>query len=271
MKTKLFIMLAFLELITFSSCEKGKKSTEINIIYLHHSTGEIIWNGIHTPLVKKIVWRISKKLANSINIKARLPFYFDQYNNANNKNYLIKEIKFPMDFPYGWNNFPYDYYNIWVKNAGPEPFMEEPTLEILTKVYHVIIFKHCFPICNIQEDQDSSDINSDIKTVSNYKLQYSALRDKLLEFPDTKFILFTGAAQVKSSLTEDEARRAQEFFEWVINEWDLPNDNIYLWDLYSLETQGDLYFKDEYAVSSNDSHPNSKFAKKSVKLLFRVW
>ena len=49
--------------------------------------------------------------------------------------YFIEEKIFPKAEPYGWNNYPYDYYNIWVKNAGEQPFMEEPTLEILTKEY----------------------------------------------------------------------------------------------------------------------------------------
>lgn len=268
MKSIVPILMTIFIILLFYSCKQYEKPAELNIIFLHHSTGRIIWNGINTPLKKKVIWRINKELADSLEIKARLPYYFKKYNNANNKNYMIKEQTFPKDSPYGWNNFPYDYYNIWVKNAGAEPYMEEPTLEILTQKYDVIIFKHCFPVINIQEDQDSSDVNSDIKTISNYKLQYSALRDKLLEFPETKFILFTGAAQAKSNATEDEAKRAKEFFTWVINEWDVPKDNIYLWDLYSLGTQDELYLKGEYAVSSSDSHPNNRFARKAVKLLF---
>lgn len=268
MKSIVTILMTFFMVISLYSCRHQEKPSELNIIFLHHSTGRIIWNGINTTLKKKVVWRFNKDLANSLEIKARLPYYFKKYNNANNKNYLIKEQTFPKDSPYGWNNFPYDYYNIWVKNAGAEPYMDEPTVEILSQEYDVIIFKHCFPVVNIQEDQDSSDVNSDVKTLSNYKLQYTALRDKLHEFPQTKFILFTGAAQVKFNLTEDEAIRAKEFFTWVINEWDVPEDNIYLWDLYSLETQDDLYLREEYAVSSSDSHPNNKFARKAVKLLF---
>ena len=44
-------------------------------------------------------------------------------------------------------------------------------------------------------------------------------------------------------------------------------DNIYLWDLYSLETEGGLYFKDEYSVSDADSHPNEQFASRVAPLL----
>ncbi len=65
-----------------------------------------------------------------------------------------------------------------------------------------------------------------------------------------------------------EALRAKEFFGWVTDEWDLPGDNIYIWDLYSLQTEGGLYFKSEYAVSTRDSHPNKEFAGRVVNDLF---
>jgi len=228
------------------SCGQESKSPYMNIIFLHHSTGRVIWNGDDHSL---------KQL-------------FKEYNKEFDTNYALREQSFPNKSPYGWKNYPFDYYNIWVKNAGEEPYMEEPTLEMLTKDYQVIIFKHCFPVSNIQADLVSPDINSDIKTLSNYKLQYSALRDKLHEFPDTKFIIWTGAAQVEAVISEDEAIRANEFFGWVTDQWDLPGDNIYIWDLYNLQTEGGLYFKDEYAVSLRDSHPNEEFAGKVVDLLF---
>jgi hypothetical protein len=240
----------------------------MNIVFLHHSTGGVIWKGYSPSFITKTAAKINKGLGEAIEQDPLLPVLFKKYNEENNKNYLIEEMVFPKAAPYGWRNYPYDYYNIWVKNAGSTPYMEEPTLEILTKKYQVIIFKHCFPVSNIKEDTDSADIESDIKTISNYKLQYGALREKLQEFRGTKFILFTGAVQVQSLLSEDEALRAREFFSWVKDQWDLPDDNIFLWDLYSLQTEGDLYFKNEFAVSPNDSHPNEEFARRASKLLF---
>jgi hypothetical protein len=268
MKSRLAVSIVLLLIIPLISCRQKVINTDMNIIFLQHSTGGVIWQGGNTSLVTKAAMRISRRLGEIIGTKAQLPLLFEKYNKEHNKNYVIKDMIFPKASPYGWNNFPYDYYNIWVKNAGEGPFMEEPTLEMLTKENQVIIFKHCFPVSNIIADHDSASINSDLKTISNYKLQYSALRDKLHQFPDTKFILFTGAAQVKSGVTEDEARKAKEFFTWVTEEWDLQGDNIYLWDLYTLQTEGGLYFRDEYAVSPNDSHPNEEFANKAVKLLY---
>jgi hypothetical protein len=268
MRSRLVICIVLSMIILLNSCKQKDIKSDMNIIFLHHSTGGVIWQGTKASLFTRAVRKINNGLADVVGNKARLPFLFEKYNEENNKNYLIKEMAFPKASPYGWHNYPYDYYNIWVKNAGNEPYMEEPTLEMLTKEYQVIIFKHCFPVSNIQADKDSIDINSDYKSLANYKLQYAALRDKLHEFPDTKFIVFTGAAQVKSGASDDEAKRAKEFFTWVTDEWDLPGDNIHIWDLYSLQTEGGLYFKDEYAASPYNSHPGSEFAGKVSQLLF---
>jgi len=268
MKTKLTIFIVLFAIFPLSSCNQKEKTSDMNIIFLHHSTGGVVWKGNKPSFIVKSLGKISGRLANFVSSKPQLPTLFEKYNRENDANYLIKEQAFPKASPYGWKNYPYDYYNIWVKNAGEAAHKEEPTLEMLTKEHQLIIFKHCFPVSNIQADKDSSDINSDYQSIANYKLQYSALKEKLQSFPDTKFILFTGAVQVKSKLSEEEAKRANDFFKWVREEWDVPGDNIHLWDFYSLQTEGGLYFKDEYAVSPSDSHPNSEFAGKVVNLLF---
>jgi hypothetical protein len=268
MKTKSIIFIIVITITSLISCTQKEKTDSTKIIFLHHSTGGVIWQGNTTSAIVRLAGKVSGRLAAMLKPKAELPTLFKKYNRKGVRNYTIKERAFPKETPYGWNNNPFDYYNIWVKNAGEVPFKEEPTLEMLTKEYQVIIFKHCFPVCNIMEDQDTANINSDLKTISNYKLQYSALRKKLHEFPNTKFILFTGAAQIRFNITEDEAKRAQVFFKWVVDEWDIANDNIYLWDLYKLQTEGDLYFKNDYAISSKNSHPNQVFADKLARLLF---
>jgi len=251
-------------MLTLAGCKKENNVYDIKIIFLHQSTGEIIWLGSEPTLLTRGARRINPKLGKIVTRKGNLQKLFEDYNLNNEDKYLIEEMRFPENT----GNFPYNYYNIWIKNAGNEPYNGDPTLEMLTQDYQVIIFKHCYPVSNIINDQDSADINSNLKTISNYKLQYLALRDKLHEFPSTKFILFTGAVQVKANITDDEAERTREFFNWVRKEWDLPGDNIYLWDLYNLQTEGDLYLKDKYATSANNSHPNEEFARNAVKLLF---
>jgi len=212
----------------------------VKIVLLHHSTGGVIWSG-------------------------GVAGWISAYNTAHETNYQITETAFPKSSPYGWNNYPYDYWNIWVNHAGTTEYMEEPTLEILTSQYHVIIFKHCYPVSDIVEDSGTADITSASRQIQNYKLQYNALKQKMLTFPDNRFIVWTGAARKQSDTNEANATRAQQFFDWVKDEWDADGDNIFVWDFWQLETEGGLYLTDDNA--SGDSHPNSTFAAETAPLL----
>lgn len=202
-----------------------KNESKPSIIFLHHSTGENIWNG-------------------------GVEDYLTDYN--------ITEQNFPKDSPYGWENYPYDYWNIWVNNAGDSEYLAEPTLEILTEDYDVIMFKHCYPGAYIEADTGSENIGSSSKSLSSYKLQYNALKEKMHEFPDAKFIVWTLAAQIEAETDKEHATRAEEFVNWVKDEWDEEGDNIYVFDFWQLETEGGLYLKTEY--SDGDSHPNASFS-----------
>jgi hypothetical protein len=257
MRSNLFLFCIGLVLL---GCKSTNSENSVNIIFLHHSTGQCIWDGKASSVDYSIKTKTSTNKKNSSFNK-----WIKEYNKTNNTNYIAEDLVFPKDKPYGWANFPYDYYNIWVKNAGESPYNEEPTLEMLTKKYNVVIFKHCFPVSNVTGDTVAN-IDSDVKSIGNYKLQYAALKEKLYQFSNTKFILWTGAAQVKNKTSEEEAIRAKEFFDWVKKEWDQENDNIFLWDFRSLQTEDGLYFKDEYATSATDSHPNKEFSEKVVPL-----
>jgi len=217
---------------------------DARIVFLHHSTGEVIWNG-------------------------GVPQWFETHNAERGTRYRISERNFPKDSPYGWENYPYDYWNIWVKHAGEEPFKEEPTLEMLTGEYDVIVFKHCFPVSDIDQDYGDADIASPDKRIENYKLQYTALRSKLREFPKNRFLVWTGAAQARECTEEQFAERAKEFSEWVVKKWDEPEDNVYVWDFRELETEGGLYLKNKHASDPYDSHPNEDFARVAAPLLCR--
>jgi hypothetical protein len=214
------------------------------IIFLHHSTGHCIWVG----KTNKYLFKLTQK--------GDVQKYFDNYNRKNKTDYRIVERPFPKRVPYGWNNYPYDYYNIWVKNSGEKPYMEEPTLEMLAAEYDVIIFKHCFPVSRISEDTGIPDINSDEKRVENYKLQYNALKSKMHDFPDKKFIIWTPAVCTRNKMTEDEGKRTQQFYKWMTGEWDEKGDNIYIWDFYKYETEGGLFLQDKNADGPDNSHPN---------------
>ena len=227
------------------------------IIFLHHSTGESIWVG-NTP---RYIYRLLKK--------GSVQKYFNDYNKSNKTNYVISEMIFPKKHPYGWKNYPFDYYNIWVKNAGNEPYLEEPTLEILTSEYDVIIFKHCYPVGRILEDKGAPDIESEEKRIENYKLQYNALKKKMHSFPDKKFIIWTPPASVSMKITPEEAERTYEFHKWITMEWDEKADNIFIWDFYTYETEGGLYLTGKNAFSPDNCHPGAEFSARVAPIFCR--
>jgi hypothetical protein len=215
-----------------SAADSPPMPTNASVVFLHHSTGGVIWGG-------------------------GVPEWLVGYNAAHGTDYTITEQAFPSS-PYPWDNYPYDYWNIWVNHAGASPYLGQPTLELLAPQYDVIVFKHCFPVSGIQPDTGDPDITSPDKTLENYKLQYAALKTALRSFPSNRFIVWTGAALRAEDTTPEQAARAREFFDWVVAVWDEPNDNIYVWDFFDLETDGGLYLTPGHA--SGDSHPNGTFA-----------
>ena len=228
---------------------------QVKIIFLHHSTGKNIWRGETSRLIYKIFKRGSVQK------------WFTKFNKNNGTDYQIEEMNFPNnEGGYGWKNYPFDYYNIWIKNEGDKDFMNEPTLETLTQKYNVIIWKHCFPVSDILPDNGQGNVNSEEKRIENYKLQYQKLKEKMRSFPKTKFLVWTGAALTRERTSPESAQRARDFFTWVREQWDEPGDNIFLWNFYELETEGGLYMKDEYAQGLKDPHPSKTFATKVFPL-----
>ncbi len=212
---------------------------DAKVIFLHHSTGKGIWDG---------------GVKNS----------FDEQNAALGKSYSIEEKAYPSSSGYGWKNYPYDYWNIWVQHGDEAVYKKQDTLKTLVPAYDVIVWKHCYPVCQVQEDDGNPQISSDEKTTANYKMQYEALKEKMRSYPDTRFIVWTGAARVNGSPAQNE--RARDFFKWVRDEWDEKGDNIYLWDFWVLETGSEeaVNLKKEYAKGNNNSHPNTVFSQSAA-------
>ncbi len=237
------MLVAFATLVTSGGCgqdgnavptQEEAKTEEggVRILFLHHSTGGVIWDG-------------------------GVAQWFDEYNAAHGTNYQIEERAYPDD-PYPWANYPYDYWNLWVDHAGERPYEKQDTLEMLTQDHDVVVWKHCFPVSEVEADTGAPDVASQVKTIENYQVQYEALKEKMRQFPDTTFIVWTGAALVAGATDEASAGRAREFFEWVKSTWDEPGDNLYLWDFRQLETEGELYLLDKAGQKTRKPKKNEK-------------
>jgi hypothetical protein len=259
-RQKLLLVLALaIGLVFTAGCSRDDTRSgggaSMKIVFLHHSTGQGVWLGTTSKVSAKIFG------------KSAVKNWIDSYNRKNNTSYEIEQMYFPTTSKgYPWANYPYDYYNIWVKHAGDTSYQGEPTLEMLTKEYDVIIWKHCYPVGNILPDTGTANVDSPEKRLENYKLQYVALKEKMRSFPNTKFIVWTGASLTEATTTPEEAQRTREFFDWVKTKWDEPGDNIFLWDFYALETEGGSYLKPEYASAPDNPHPTPDFGERVAPL-----
>lgn len=218
------------------------------ILLLHHSTGQNVWDG-----------GVADWIAN--------------YNAAQGTSYQIEERAYPDD-PWPWDNYPSDYYRIWVLHEGGSTPGTE-WLETMASQYSVILFKHCFPGGDIWPDSGSPDAASGDKTLENYQAAYNALKAKLQGFPSTRFIVWTLAMRTEADMQANHgadyvgmAERARQFTDWVKNAWDVDGDNIFVWDFHALETEGGLYLRPAYAADpGGDSHPNEAFCAVVAPLL----
>lgn len=226
---------------TWSFATRASPDT-VRVLYLHHSTGGVIWSGNGTHSV---------------------PGDLAIYNSAHGTHYEITELAYPNS-PYPWDNYPYDYWKLWVDSPGTG---SQPTLASFVQNYDVIVFKHCYPVSNIGADSGTASVSSSTKSLQNYYLQYAALKEKLREYPDKKFIAWTGAALRQSNTSPENASRAQTFFNWVKTTWDEPGDNIFVWDFFALETDNGMYLTVDNA--SSDSHPNRTFAGRVAPLFVK--
>lgn len=227
-----------------------------NVIFLHHSTGGNVYH------------------------EGQVAEYINTYNQQHQTNINITEKAYPND-PWPWENYPYDYWKLWIDGSCENSQSGIECLSSLAQQYDVIIFKHCFPGAGIKSDKSNGDITSSKKTLPNYKLQYRALRELFDTMPDTKFIAWTLAPLHQLSTNKDEANRAREFVEWVNNEW-LTEDgkehpNIFVFDFFSLAAELDsnsvvgkfncLKYEYEGSHSNGDSHPN-KLANETIGPIF---
>jgi hypothetical protein len=87
------------------------------------------------------------------------------------------------------------------------------------------------------------------------------------EFPNIRFIVWTGAVKLETDLSAESAARMQTFVNWVKNDWDEKGDNIFVWDFYTLETGGGMYLDPANNDTDDPNHPNETFSAKVAPLI----
>jgi hypothetical protein len=247
-RTQVFLALLLLTHACITGPARAADGDE-KIIFLHHSTGGAVY------------------------AQGDVDSWIDTYNSENGTAYEIEERAYPNS-PYPWSNYPYDYWNLWVNGACDDSQAGIACMDSLARDYDVVIFKHCFPGADVEEDTGNPDIASARKSLENYKLQYRALRDLMDSYTDTQFIVWTLAPLHRLATTTSNAGRAREFVDWVRDEWlsedgqTHPNITIFdFWGYAAEENDGTstgqgpvntLRYEYEKSHSDSDSHPNSQ-------------
>lgn len=195
--------------------------------------------------------------------------WISNYNIQHSTSYQIDARAYPHT-PYPWDNYPYDYWNLWVNNQCNNTNPNIECLDKLTQDYDVIIFKHCFPASSIVADDNNPSVSSNVKTLANYKLQYKALLQLMDSYPNKKFILLTLVPLHRLDTWAEPATRARQFVDWVNTSW-LTEDgkqhpNVYIFDINSLLAERNptpvngvvncLKYDYELSHTGIDSHPN---------------
>lgn len=243
----LYISLALLLVVIFQQGMARAADGDEKVIFLHHSTGSAVYS------------------------EGDVPGWIRTYNANNGTAYEIDERSYPNS-PYPWDNYPYDYWNLWVNGACDDAQSGIACMTSLARDYDVVIFKHCYPGADVLEDEGNPAIDSSRKSLENYKLQYRALRTLMDGYADTQFIVWTLAPLHRLATTTGAATRARAFVDWVRDEW-LTEDghshpNIAIFDFWGYAAEENtattpgqgpvntLKYDYESSHSDSNSHPN---------------
>jgi hypothetical protein len=147
----------------------------------------------------------------------------------------------------------------------------------------VVMFKSCFPNSDvIKAGEPPGDPLSKTRTLANYKAVFVGLVKEFKKRPDKLFIFLTSPPLVPSQTSAENAARAKEFNQWLVNELqpeyvkETGLDNFHVFDLFEILTDESNYLRSEYRQPNpNDAHPNEVAAKAAavgfIEFFIPIW
>jgi len=125
--------------------------------------------------------------------------------------------------------------------------------------YDVIAFKSCYPVSDIQSDEQ----------LEEYKSYYLSMRDRMDQYPDEIFIVVTPPPQVPAHADAEMAARARAFADWVgSDEYLSGHANVFTFDFFDLLADPSTNtLRIGYQADEEDAHPN-ELANRTIGPLF---
>jgi hypothetical protein len=114
--------------------------------------------------------------------------------------------------------------------------------------YDVIVFKSCYPVSNIQSDDQ----------LAEYKSYYLSIRQRMDEYPNKIFILVTPPPEIPAETDAQAAARARDFADWLASaEYRNGHANVFTFDFFDLMADASTnMLRTDYQSDEFDAHPN---------------
>jgi hypothetical protein len=255
----IFILVNFIasSCIDFNASGAKKMKHIGSAIFLHHSTGGLIYN--------------------QDGAKTNVPIEVRKYNSSNNlhgnDSLSLDESAWPTE-SMGWNNEWFRWHNIidgmdkievygFKKFLPFKPDANKAWNDYLEK-YETLIIKSCYPSSAMKNGTDTSRKNLQEKTLENYKTLWRSIVKKLSEKKNNFFVIWTNAPLVQKKTTEEAAAISMQFCRWakdtlaagLDSEIGKFPENIYVFDYFSLVADTNGFLRQDFAASPTNSHPN---------------
>jgi hypothetical protein len=125
--------------------------------------------------------------------------------------------------------------------------------------YDVIAFKSCYPVSNVQSDDQ----------LAEYKAHYLSIRARMDDYPNKIFIVVTPPPEILADSDPQAAARARDFAEWLASgEYLDGHTNVFTFDFFDLMADpATNMLRADYQSDEFDAHPN-ELANQTVGPLF---
>jgi hypothetical protein len=125
--------------------------------------------------------------------------------------------------------------------------------------YDVIAFKSCFPVSDIQSDDQ----------LAAYKSYYLSIRDRMDQYPNKIFIVISQPPQVAANTSPEAAARARAFSNWLASDEYLDgHPNVFTFNFFDLLADPSTNtLRTDYQTDEYDAHPN-ELANQTIGPLF---
>jgi hypothetical protein len=125
--------------------------------------------------------------------------------------------------------------------------------------YDVIAFKSCYPVSDIQSDEQ----------LAEYKSYYLSIRDRIDQYPNKVFIVVTPPPMVPAYTEPETAARARALANWLASDEYLGgHPNVFIFDFFDLLADPSTNtLRADYQLGGDDAHPK-KLANQTIGPLF---